>query len=150
MASNIDNDPIAQPVRTLVELFGAHLADVQFPGVDHQVLASLTTRVDDSATQLQQAKAQVQAAEEALGAARAQLYIKAEQALAYARIYAANDPSLLARLNDVSLAKLGKPTAKADGPKTKKAESDAGIMRKKTKKVEMPAETEASPQAQAD
>jgi hypothetical protein len=131
MAANDDNDPISSAVCDLVAAFEEQLSEVQFPGVDHQTLASLVERVRSSAEALDAAKAQVDAAEAALGDSRAELLVKAEQALAYAKIYAATDADLLERLNGIEL---GKPQKKLLKAKTKVAD-EVEAPRKKGKRA---------------
>jgi hypothetical protein len=132
MTANIDNDPIPSPVCDLIAAFEEQLSEVQFPGVNHETLASLVERVRSSTKALATAKAQVEAAEAALNDSRAGLFVKAEQALAYAKIYAATDARLLERLDGIELGKPQKKPLKTkakveDGPrkKSKKAQRDA-------------------------
>lgn len=132
MEAIIDNDPIPAPVCDLIAAFEEQLAEVQFPGVDHQTLASLVERVRSSAEALATAKAQVEAAEAALGESRAELFVKAEQALAYAKIYAATDAMLFERLNGIELEKPQKKPLKAKA----KVEDGTESLRKKRKKAQ--------------
>jgi hypothetical protein len=139
MAADIDNDPIPSPVCDLIAAFEEQLSEVQFPGVDHQTLASLVERVRSSAEALATAKAQVEAAEAALGDSRAELFVKAEQALAYAKIYAGTDARLLERLNGIEFGKPQKRPQKAKA----KIEDGTEAPPKKRKKAQRDAEQSA-------
>ncbi|MBN1652918.1 MAG: hypothetical protein JXA30_04000 [Deltaproteobacteria bacterium] len=134
------NEPIPSPVCDLVAVFEKQLSGVQFPGVDHQTLASLIERVRGSAEELASVKAQVAAAETALENARTELLDKAKQALAYAKIYAAVDPELLERLNGIELGKRQKKQLKAKA----KVENGVEAPRKRGRKAARNAETSVS------
>ena len=133
MVGKAENDPIPSAVRELVSVFEQQLADVQFPGVGHSELSSLTEHVHENSTALDQARAQVAKVESGLAENLSQLLLKAEQALAYAKIYAASDPTLLSRLNAI---KLGRATKKPVKVKAKTSNnSDPATSRKKAKKA---------------
>ena len=132
MPGKIDNEPIPSPVRDLVAVFAQQLADVQFPGVGHDELTALTARVEEHSNALEQAKTQALAAENGLNESRRELLAKAEQALAYAKIYAASDPTLLNRLSSI---KLGKAPKKAVKTRAKAGTDNQDAPRKKVKKV---------------
>jgi hypothetical protein len=132
MAANDDNAPIPSPVYDLVAIFEEQLSEVQFPNVNHQTLASLVEHVRASAEAVAAAQAQVATAEAALGDSRDELFVRAEQALAYAKIYAATDAKLLERLNGIELGKAQKKPLKA---KVKEHDGIEAAPRKKGRKA---------------
>lgn len=96
------NELIAPLTRHLLELFAGPLRDVRFPDAD---VERLTLAVEET----QAAHAALARAEEAVDAARKALVEKqqvvakqTERTVAYARIYAADQPQLLASLEALS------------------------------------------------
>lgn len=100
-------DPVSPALLDLVAIFEGPLAEVQFPGVDQGILRGLVDQVRDHAHELDQLRAQLDALQNHLTEARLRLLRAAEQGLAYARVFAADDPELEARLADINLG--GKP-----------------------------------------
>jgi hypothetical protein len=96
-------DPVSPALLDLLAVFEGPLADVQFPGVDQAALRGLVDQVRGHASELDLLRAQLDALHGQLGEARARLLRTAEQGLAYARVYAADDPELDARLADIHL-----------------------------------------------
>jgi len=119
MAAKPNQDPIAAPLRELVTLFDEHLAEVQFPSVDGNVLRALTERAHEGASALEQARVELARLERELDDTRAELLVKAEQALAYAKVYALTDSSLLGRLNAIALPGTGKKARQPAKAKSK-------------------------------
>lgn len=90
-------------IAELVEIFAASLAEVRFPGVDHQALAELAARVEADEARVRALRADLEAAEAAHADAHERLLRAAELGLAYARVYASDDEALQARLAGLSL-----------------------------------------------
>lgn len=101
-------DPVSPAVLDLLAVFEGPLADVQFPGVDRGTLRALVDEVRESAHALDLLRAQLDTLHGRLTDTRARMMRTAEQGLAYARVYAADDPDLEARLADITLAGPGK------------------------------------------
>jgi hypothetical protein len=95
--------PIPTPIQTVLALFTTSLADVRFADVDAEQLARLAADVEAAAENVAAAQATLDVAREALQESQDALLHKAQRALAYARVYAENDESLLARLEAISL-----------------------------------------------
>lgn len=99
---------VSPAVLDLLAVFEGPLAGVQFPGVDQATLQNLIEQVRGHAHELDLLRAQLDALHGQLAEARARLQRTAEQGLAYARVFAADDPELDARLADIHLGG-GKP-----------------------------------------
>ncbi len=118
------NEAVPAPVRAVMELFGAELKGVKFPGLDAAHLA-------DGAAKVRERVEEVTLAEEALATARAALEQAQEtlsqtaaRALAYARIYAETDEALLQKVEGLALpraprrpASLGPAEPPGEAPK---------------------------------
>jgi hypothetical protein len=94
---------IPEPIEKLIEVFTQSLAGVQFPGADAALLERAATAARAAADRLAEAEAAVDAARKALDEAEGELVHKAQRALAYARIYAEEQPALAALLDGVVL-----------------------------------------------
>jgi ABC-type transporter Mla subunit MlaD len=112
--------PIPAPIRELLDLFEQDLADVAFPQVDRQVLSELSDQVNAAFDHLNECQAQLETARAELDEQRAQLLKVAQTAQDYARIYAADDPTLRARVHAIELQpSAAKKTRKTRKPKAK-------------------------------
>jgi hypothetical protein len=96
-------DPVAAPIRALLELFVGELALVKFPELDAEVLRDAAGQVSSRSEALARAEAAVERARVELGEAQETLQQKAQRALAYARIYAEDQPELAGKLEDITL-----------------------------------------------
>lgn len=97
----------------LRDLFTGPLRDVSFPGVDASAVADLVAHAEGGAravvaarTALLEAQASLASAEAVFADRRSLLANKAQLALAYARVFAQDDPALLAAVEGVSLPRL--------------------------------------------
>lgn len=94
--------------QAVMDLYATDLSSLKFPDVDHAVLEAAAKRVQTDAQA-------VKVAEEALAAARATmaesqevLMQKCQRALAYARVYAEENPDLAQKVDAITLPKAGK------------------------------------------
>jgi hypothetical protein len=101
--TNAADDPLPLPVKTLLDLFTAELHAVRFPDLDHQVLEKAAAEVRARAEELARAEAAAEAARTALQASQEAMLQKGQRALAYARIYAEDNPELTAKLDGIAL-----------------------------------------------
>jgi aminoglycoside phosphotransferase len=101
--------PVAADVAAVVELFTEDLAGVRFPGVDAESLGQSVEVVRARATDVDAMRAALDEAKSALAAAQADLRGLAARGLAYARVFAAGDESLAARVDAVALEGVAEP-----------------------------------------
>lgn len=88
-------------VTAVLKLFETELAEVKFPGVDIETLQLDRKRVQAAEEQLARAEEAVGAARESLARANEALRLRAMRAMAYARVYAEDEPPLRARLEQL-------------------------------------------------
>ncbi|MGC4087097.1 MAG: hypothetical protein QM756_04175 [Polyangiaceae bacterium] len=105
---------IAPPIRAILDVFETKLADVRFADIDKARLNGLAADVESAAAELAEYEAGAARLRTALAERQELLLQQAQRALAFARIYAENDPELTAALDPISLPR---------GPKKPKAEA---------------------------
>jgi hypothetical protein len=93
-----DANAIRADLRAILDLFTSELREIAFPGVDAAVLRKHADEVKARARDLERARQALDAARAALDERTQSLAALASRALAYARIYAADQPALAARL----------------------------------------------------
>jgi hypothetical protein len=110
-------DAVPADLRAILDLFTSELREIAFPGVDAAVLRQHADDVRARARDVERAR-------QALDAARAELDDRtralaglAGRALAYARIYAADQPALAARLASLDSAPAAAAPPAPDRPK---------------------------------
>jgi multidrug efflux pump subunit AcrA (membrane-fusion protein) len=119
-------DPIDSSVAAVVALFSGPLEGVSFPEVDRAKLNELVTDVRRAADEVEQARAMLDAASQALDENRRALHARAQRALSYARIYAEGDAAVRESLEGISLSQAQPATLRAEladagtGPNTPK------------------------------
>ena len=116
---------IPEAVTALLALFKGPLSDVVFPDVSLEILEKCTESVQEYADAVAEAMKQVEAAQEALGAAQDELQLKCTKALAYARIYAEGQDELLEQLSGIQIGKSTRAPKKAAAVRTKKEAAPA-------------------------
>ncbi|HTE54745.1 MAG TPA: hypothetical protein VK698_28015 [Kofleriaceae bacterium] len=94
-------DPVPSELLAILDLFAADLGGVAFPGVDAARLGQHADEVRARARDVERAQAALDSALAALGERTAALAALAARGLAYARIYAADDAELAARLAEL-------------------------------------------------
>jgi hypothetical protein len=90
-------------VEAVLALFEAELATLQFPDLDRHSLADCAEAVRAQAAEVEEARSLLEAARATLEARRAELTAHARKGLAYARVFARDDPALLQRLDAITL-----------------------------------------------
>jgi multidrug efflux pump subunit AcrA (membrane-fusion protein) len=96
-------DTISPPIQSLLELFTTTLADVRFGDVDAQTLARLAADVQAAAAVVASVQSTLDQAREALQERQDALLQQSNRALAYARVFAENDPALSERIAEIAL-----------------------------------------------
>ena len=94
---------IPAPIQMLLDLFTSSLADVRFADVDGQTLGRCAAEAESAAESVAAAQAALDVARETLRLKQDVLLLRAQSALAYARVYAEGDDALSAQLDSVSL-----------------------------------------------
>lgn len=111
---------ILPPIQSVLELFNGPLSSVRFADIDASGLTQLASEVEAAALEVQHHEARLAELRQGLAQRQEALLVLAQQALAYARVYAENDEPLLDELNRISLpraAKARKPGAAKAGPR---------------------------------
>lgn len=116
MSTQTTDFPLAPALQAVLDLFSAELSAVRFPDIDQQVLQESAQRVQAAAAEQARLEAQLQAAREARQEAEEALLGRCQRALAYARVFAEDDPELGRRLEALSLPRgRGKAPPEAEG-----------------------------------
>jgi len=111
-------DPVCRPIASLLELFSVHAEALCFPEVDHPALQADAASVRDAATEVERCEQTLAAARRTLDERRDALRARAVRGLAYARIYAQDDPSLEEGLAAIDLGPRRRAASKRSSPKT--------------------------------
>ena len=125
------SDAVSAPLRALLELFAAELAEVKFPELDAQILRGAAEEVSARAEALSRAETALERARVELGEAQEALLQKGHRALAYARIFAEDRPELTARVEAITLPRgARKPTRALDPLAPAEAEAETAPRRR--------------------
>ncbi len=106
--NDVSENPVSPAIESLIELFRTELGEVRFPDVDGESLASVASEVRDASTEVARVEEALSAAMRELAQRQEALLQKSHRALAYARIFAEENPELLARLDAVQLPRAGR------------------------------------------
>jgi hypothetical protein len=108
------NDPIPSAVQEVVDLFVSELASLKFGDLEPTSLAAACEEVRAVAADVLRAEAALENTRAALAEKRDALLQKAQRALAYARVYAENQPELASRLEHIALPRSPRRSAKSE------------------------------------
>ncbi len=100
---------LSSPLQAVISLFSGPLHGVRFADIDADGLSSLATEVESLGSEVESLDAQLTNLRDALAQKQEALLALAQQALAYARIYAESDEALTAELNEIALPRATKP-----------------------------------------
>jgi hypothetical protein len=100
---------ISSPVQSVLALFQGPLANVRFADIDAAGLSKLAGEVEAAAGEVERHEAILADLHQTLLQRQEALVSLAQQALAYARVYADGDEALLEELNRITLARSAKP-----------------------------------------
>jgi hypothetical protein len=118
------------PVQSVLELFQGPLASVRFADIDAAGLVQLAAEVEAASTEVREHENKLGELRQILAQRQEALLALAQQALAYARVYAENDEALLEAVNRISLPRASKPRkapASAKGTGARDAGSEAAV-----------------------
>ena len=104
-------EALAPAIRELLSVFENELAGVQFPNVSAKVLIDLAAQVNSESQRVEALRQQLDEVQNTLTEAQQKLVRTAELGLAYARVFAADDAALFARLSDLQVGP-GEPPRK--------------------------------------
>ncbi|MCH9688301.1 MAG: hypothetical protein K0V04_43120 [Deltaproteobacteria bacterium] len=96
-------DPVPEAIAALLDLFDAHAEALCFPETDHATLAALADASRHSASDVERCEQALADARRVFDDSCEALRLRATRGLAYARIYAEDDPSLRERLDAIEL-----------------------------------------------
>jgi hypothetical protein len=108
---------LSSPLQSVVALFTGPLQGVRFADIDGDGLSALASEVESLNGEVEAHEAHLAQLRETLTQKQEMLLALAQQALAYARIYAEGDETLSAELNEIALPRATKPR-KSTAPKT--------------------------------
>lgn len=114
-------DPVPPTVREILAFFRDELGGKRFGDLDAAALEELAERTRAQAREVDRARATLEAARATLDEAREELGRRAQQALAYARIYASQEPTLAARLAELESGPAEPIAERRRGPKRRPA-----------------------------
>lgn len=148
---------LSPSIQSVVQLFRGPLAGVRFAEIDAAGLANLAAEADAAAAEVEAHEAKLAELRQSLAQRNDALLLLAQQALAYARIYAEGDDALTAELNQIALPRPAKPRKKeapakpAEAGTASAAEAEVGAIEPApessevsiTREVEAEGETEA-------
>jgi hypothetical protein len=100
---------LSPPLQAVVALFRGPLQNVRFGDIDAAGLSTLAQEVEGAAADVQAHEAKLSELRQLLSQKQEALLGLAQQALAYARIYAEGDEALSAELNEIALPRAAKP-----------------------------------------
>ncbi|HVY30340.1 MAG TPA: hypothetical protein VHB79_27470 [Polyangiaceae bacterium] len=106
---------LSPSIQSVVQLFRGPLAGVRFGAIDASGLGNLAAEVEAAAAEVEAQEAKLVELRQGLAQRQESLLTLAQQALAYARIYAEGDDALTAELNQIALPRPTKPRKK-DAP----------------------------------
>jgi hypothetical protein len=109
-------NPIPTAIQEVLDLFEGQLAPVTFGGLETGVLTVAAENVRAAAEALIAVEAAAEAARALLAERQEELAHKAQRALAYARIYAEDDPALLAKVEAIVLPRAGRRSSRDEEP----------------------------------
>ena len=125
-----DQNPISAPLRDLLSVFADELAELRFGDVDADLLEKAAALVQAAAAQRAKAETALEEAQTQLSLSRQAFADLGVRALAYARIFAENQPQLRARLDAIELPSGSTPATKdmkVDGRRRRHKEASESL-----------------------
>jgi thioredoxin-like negative regulator of GroEL len=106
------SEPIPTAVQEVLDLFGGELASLKFGDLDPAALAGSADEVRVASASVARAQTELDAARGTLAEKIEALLQKAHRALAYARVYAEDQPELASRIEAISLPRAARRVSK--------------------------------------
>jgi hypothetical protein len=100
---------LSPSIQSVLELFKGPLSNVRFADIDAEGLARVAAEVEAAGSEVQRQEEELATLRQTLAQRQEALLVLAQQALAYARVYAENDEPLLEELNRIALPRSAKP-----------------------------------------
>ncbi len=100
------DEAVNPAIRELLVIFAEALAGVSFPDVDGKALAVQAAQVEERAAEVRRLEATLDDARRRLAEAHEALAVRAQRAMAYARVFADGDAALSARLEGLALPRV--------------------------------------------
>jgi hypothetical protein len=108
------SDPIPSPVQEVLELFDTELASLRFGDLEPATLAGAADEVRLVAASVARVQSELDAARAILAEKIEALLQKAHRALAYARVYAEDQPELASRIEAIALPRAARRSFKLE------------------------------------
>lgn len=118
---------LSPSIQSVVQLFRGPLAGVRFADIDAAGLTNLAAEVEGAAAEVEAHEAKLIELRQTLAQRNEALLALAQQALAYARIFAEGDDTLSAELNQIALPRPAKPRKKEATAKPADASSSSAV-----------------------
>jgi hypothetical protein len=143
---------LSPSIQSVVQLFRGPLSGVRFGDIDAAGLGQLAAEVETTAAEVEAQEAKVAELKQSLAQRQEALLQLAQQALAYARIYAEGDDALTAELGQISLPRPAKPRKKEPPAKASavEPESTAVDAAPESSEVVVQRSTEVEPESAED
>ncbi len=123
-------DPLSPLARDVLSLFAEELAEVRFPDLDRACLEAGRDALCEAQLDVERIESELDAARALVTTRGEALTLKAQRALAYARVFAEANPELALRVAALSDAKAS-PSARGHEPKKRgrprKGDGDANL-----------------------
>ena len=97
------SEAVSPAVRSVLDLYAAELAPVKFPDLDADILRAAAALATQRAEEMAQAESALEKARTGVVEAQDALLLKAHRALAYAKVFAEEDPALTAKIEAIAL-----------------------------------------------
>ena len=114
-SDKIENN-LPAPLLALVELFEVRLAEVAFPGIDHETLAAACEQVAEHQLAVEEARQMLTAAQQDLDVELDRFRQLGHRALAYVEVYADGDTALTDAVVQIRTGLGGEPKKKGGKP----------------------------------
>jgi hypothetical protein len=119
------SDPIPSPVQEVLELFDNELASLKFGDLEPATLVGAADEVRVVAASVARAQAELDVARANLAEKVEALLQKAHRALAYARVYAEDQPELASRIEAITLPRVSRRPFKLESARL---EAETGLL----------------------